>query len=359
MKSRMQFKRWVSMALLPLGVFSALAQQEDLPEPKSSTSSETDKLRALEFDMEKARQNDPASPRNPHRFRLQAQALWNVKLDVTNGRSNVGSGLAPGNRTYANGYVNQDNTPGDGLTPVWGYQNPSQIDAANGFVLFDAAASGGAGRVDNFTDGPHPGFELSYGFEMARVWGGYAGFELGFGYTDISFDGLRTQRITDAYSLAGAVPPAAPYAGNLASPVQIADTFTRGITNTTLDWESSLYALRLGPFIEWELTDRLTAGLSGGPWLAFVDSRANIRESTSYGAFTNVRSTNGTTSASEFGFGLYADGRLAFELTENWEVFGGVRYQFLDNISLNSGIVSAEMKMSQSVNTYLGFGFSF
>lgn len=349
----------MSLALLPLGVFSALAQQDLPSEPNSSPSSEADQLRALEINLNQTGLDDPSTPRNPHRFRFQAQALWNVKLDVNNGRSNVGAGLAPGNRTYGNGYVNQDNTPGDGLTPVWGYQNPSQIDNTNGFVLFDAAASGGAGRVDNYTDDPHPGFELSYGFEMARVWGGYAGFEVGFGYTDISFDGLRTQRITDAYSLAGAVPPAAPYAGNLVSSVQIADSFTRGVTNTTLDWESSLYALRLGPFIEWDLTDRLTAGLSGGPWLAIVDSRARIRESSSYGAFTNIRPVDSTISASEFGFGLYADGRLAFELTENWEMFGGVRYQFLDNISLNSGTVSAEMKMSQSVTTYMGVGFSF
>ncbi len=345
MKSKTSVLQFLGTVLISASLSTSNAQESSSSAESRNSDSEKARLQEIELDLNESLM-DPDKTRNPHRIRLQAQAMFNVRLDVSNGQSNVGADTTTVmDRTYDNGFVN-DNGTGGALTADWGVLSPTQFDSANGTVLFDAASPTGSGTIKNETEDPQLGFELSYGFEMAKVWGGYAGLEFGFGYTDISVDGIRSRRITDAYTFVPAAPPSLP---------ELSKTFTRGFTDTVLDWDSSLYSFRLGPFIEWELSDRFSAGLGGGPWLAVLDNRISINEITSYG----TRPMSSTASSSEFGVGLYTDARVAFAITENWQVYGGARYQFLDSVGVETGSVSAEMKMNASVTTFTGIGFSF
>lgn len=345
--SFISFSQENSVAIEPDTSASETAQPEVSPQ---------ERLQALEFNLNQQLDVQAESDRNMHHFRLQAQALFNVHLDVTNGQAVSPSLSSSAARQFANGFIGPDATPGDSLNPDWVYLNASQYDSVNNYMLFDSKTAGSTGQLRNSTDDPHLGMELAYGLELAKVWGGYAGLEIGFGYTGVEIGGINSQRQTDAYLLAAGAPPAPGVAG---SGISIVDNAIRGTTTSVVNWESSIYALRLGPYIEWPFAKRFSAGVSGGPVLAFSDNRAKIHESTTYGAFSGVRIQDTTVSSSEFGVGLYTDLRLGFELSDAIQLFAGARYQYLESVSLTSGMVNAELKLNAAAMPYFGVGFSF
>jgi len=351
------------LAGLSLSLISFSQENEVAIEPDASAAetapteaSPQERLQALEYDLNQQLDVQAESGRNMHRFRLQAQALFNVHLDVTNGQSTAPSLSSAAARQFSNGFIGPDATPGDSLNSDWVYVNASQYDSVNNYMLFDSKMAGSSGQLRNSTDDPHLGVELAYGLELAKVWGGYAGLEFGFGYSDVEIGGINSQRQTDAYLLAAGAPPAPGVTG---SGISIVDNAIRGTTTSVVNWESSIYALRFGPYIEWPFAKRFSAGVSGGPVLAFSDNRAKINESTAYGAFSGVRVQDTTVSSSEFGVGLYTDLRLGFEVSDAIQLFAGARYQYLESVSLTSGMVNAELKLNAAAMPYFGVGFSF
>lgn len=275
-------------------------------------------------------------------------------------------------RTYDDGFVGMDNTGNaGGLTSFWGYNNASQVQGGN-LVLSSSSSTGGGNSLDNDSKLQH-GLEVSYDYQLGAFdWGAW-GIEGAFGWMPVNIRDTRAVASTisvqtDVYLGNGIVFPVPPYAGTVAGPGPLLGSTPNSSTIVTVpggllttgqrELDASVFAFKLGPYLDYKLTDHVVLTLSGGLSLAVVDSEFSFTEvNTIVGV--GAQTFSGRNRTTDALVGGYASARVAWWLTDNVSVFGGLSYQNVGSFNQQAAGRNAKLDLGSTVFLNAGVGFSF
>lgn len=317
-----------------------------------------------------------------NRFAFSARLGFNVTAKFKNlGRLS----LTPTARTtpngdaynYDDGYVLTDVSGNFGnQTWYWGYDNQSQI-SGNTILMNRTTPSANVSSAGGKTDeDPNLGGELSYNRELGRRGKLRYGVEAAGNFMTVGLNDRHTlhgnlTRTTDAYPFTpGTTPPLTPpsYQGSFdgpgfvigATPVSSTTTLVPGGATITgqRKFDADIWGFRLGPYLEYPLTERLHLSLSGGLAAALVNGSASWAETISVTSGSSATST-GRGHASDLMWGGYVSGKLSWQLSPRWNVEGGVQFQDLGIYQRALGGRKVEMDLSKSVFVTIGVGYSF
>jgi len=319
-----------------------------------------------------------------NRFGLSYRSGWNISAKFKNSGgfsqlNDPGPATSGADHRYDDGYnrvdrFNNDHGPGaENTTWFWGYQNASQVPG-DGFIYMHSVSSSQESSSKEKDGDPQHGVELTYNRQLGRVGRAFWGVEGAFNFTDVT---IRDQSAggrnvtTDRYDLGGIIPPEPPLnntsghgPGSFEGPgplisALLVRTISSASTTGDRNIEASLYGLRLGPYVELPLTEKLGLSFSGGLAIGIVDSEFSFREtvvSPSTGA-TVVRS--GSDSEDDVLVGAYIGANFLYAITEAWDVSVGAQYQYLDGYSHRVSDKKASVDLGKSVFLTVGFGYSF
>lgn len=325
------------------------------------------------------------SPVGPDRFQLTAGLSFNAGARF-GGIGGLPAGSNPGpatggglDRNYDDGYVRRDaDGNAGGVTWNWGYREAGQIPGDDTLRL-NSASSLANGTSTATQDEPAAGYQLAWLHELHRQDGWLAGFKFAFSYADYDFRDsgpvfTTALRLTDVYSLGGIVPPGDPnqpgyqYAGTADLPGPVIDdepshretaTLPGGaLTTGTRQLDASLWAFKLGPWLEIPLCRRVSAQFGGGFALGLVDASFRFDESTTIAGAGAARQT-GSDSEAAFLLGGYVEGQLNTHLTENLDFVFGAGLLALDSYQENLASRPVRLDFGTSWNLQAGFSLSF
>ena len=281
------------------------------------------------------------------------------------GNANAGSANSGG---YADGYVNRDSAnDAGGLTWNWGYQNAAQVQGST--LMMHNTSTAVDGNLGQSGD-PQFGFDLAFGHDFGKVLGGQWGLQAAFDFTEVSMDAngsaSGTGRLaTDAYPLGVVIPPPAPYAGSYAGPGPlIGDTPTRTVSAAAVrisgpqTFGGQIYALRAGPYYDFQFCKRWSARLGGGVSLAVADLNYSFNETIAYGNGLTANNA-GSGAGAAFQAGGYLEAKVLFALTHRLSAFAGAQYEYLGTFSRTAGNEQAQLDLSGAVNVLFGVQFNF
>jgi hypothetical protein len=279
---------------------------------------------------------------------------------------------------YDDGYILTD-TSGNfgGQSWYWGYDNSASQVSGNNVLLSRSAFSGSTPSATADGD-PGLGAELVYSRPLGS-WGRFNyGFELAGNYLNVSLHNSRAlsasvQRMTDAYGFTpGTTPPSAtpgnPYQGSFEGPGFLISDTPSSTTSSVIpngativghrDYNADVWGVRLGPTLEYPISKRFEVSLSGGLAAAFVSSDASWSESV---RILGSRGTalSGSGSGSDFLWGFYIAGNVAYELSQRWSLVGSAQYQYLGTYERNFGGRSVEANFGNTIFFTAGIGFKF
>lgn len=310
---------------------------------------------------------------NPNWFSVGPQFGLNItgRFKYVGNLNSASPGPATGgglNRNYNDGFVHVDSSGNaGGQTWNWGYQNASQV---SGNTLTMHSASAAVNDTLDQNNDPQPGFDLAYGRDLGTVLGGKWGLQAAFDFTAVSIHSSQPVSgsgtlVSDAYSLNGATAPSAPYAGSYNGPGPLlGDSPTRTTTtepvlitgNRTLD--AQVYALRAGPYYEFDFSRHWAGRLGGGLALAVADLQYSFDETIIYGS-GQVVNNSGSSSGADFQAGGYVEGKLLYALSPRWSLYAGAQYEYLGTFSHNTGNEQAQLDLSSAVNVLFGVQWNF
>ena len=313
-------------------------------------------------------------------FRFVPRAAFGIKARFQNVGNLVlgplGQTTPNGNAyNYSDGYVLTDASGNaGGKTWNWGYNNSSQI-SGNTILMHQTAASGSVSSSDS-TDLSNPGWggEFIYDRELGSRGRLHYGFESAVNYANISLraSGSGTGDIiqtTDAYAFtSGTTPPAAPYQGTFngpgfllgSAPASSSTTVMAGAANITTSQtlDADLWGVRVGPYLDFPVDERVELSLSAGLALALLNTSASWTE------IVNV-SGSGTLTASgggnDLGFlwGGYVGASLSWQLSNHWDAEAGAQYQYLGVYRHSFDGNGVELSLTKSIFVSLGISYSF
>jgi opacity protein-like surface antigen len=284
---------------------------------------------------------------------------------------------------YEDGYVLTDSSGNaGGQTWYWGYNNSAgQISDGVAFpantILLSRSSPDGSYKSPELDDDPHLGFEITYDrhlFSRRRM---NFGLEFGANYLNIGLQNRSSfsttaQRTTDAYAYTpGTTPPAAtpanPYRGSFDgfgfligdTPVASSSAAVAGgyTVSGSRELDANLWGGRLGPSLDYPITDRLNLWISAGLALGLLNADASWNETISLG--TSSVDNVGRGSDSDFLLGWYLGGNISWDITQRWSVLGGVQFQDLGRYSHNFGGRTAELDLSKSIFINIGASYRF
>ena len=312
-------------------------------------------------------------------FRVGALVGINIKAEFKmSGQFNV-SGSQPGtpgvtgvDHVYDDGYVRVDETGNaQGLTSYWGYQSASQYDPVAQTLTFHSAQSFTASGSAKSDDSPYLGLDVAYGGKIWRWGPTQIGWELGFGYLPIKIKDNQAvdadiSRTVHSFDTGGILLPTAPYNGGASGigptipdlATGLPDDATPGTITGSRTLEMSLFALRLGPLLHWELHPRWAVSLSAGPAFGYLDGDLSYDEiivSPDGGSASN----RGRTDGSEFVVGGYVGATLMFHAEEHGDFYIGVQYMPLGTATVSGGGREAQLDMSGAVYFTAGINWPF
>lgn len=318
------------------------------------------------------------SPESPNRFSFGARFGMNFKADFQNSPTflpfnpavNPGAATGGVNHNYDDGYVRLDSSGNaGGVTWNWGYNNASQV-VGDSMQYHARQANPFYGAAENkVTDDPQYGVELIYQRVIAPLGSsGRWGLEAGFSYTDLDLRGKSSgpgvsQLTTDSFALNGVLPPGAGYQGTFAGPGPLlGDTPSRSIAYDSRSSRDKLsgqmFAIRLGPFAEWDLTPKLNLSASVGLTLAPTSLDYDFTDVTSVaGGGTFVGS--GHASKTGLLYGPYVSAMLRYDFNKSWGVFVGAQFQSLNDLKVSSGGRSSRLDQAATVYGTVGLTYKF
>jgi hypothetical protein len=274
---------------------------------------------------------------------------------------------------YDDGYVHPD-VSGDagGQTWNWGYDDSASQIAGN-TILLNRAGSAANPSSQPLDSGLSPGVELVYSREIGNKGKWHYGVEAAVNYLSVSlknesmFVGDMT-RVTDAYPFTpGTTPPSGPYQGSFNGPgFVIGDTPVSSVTNIIsgatvtgqYQLDASVWGIRLGPWVERQLSERVNVSLSAGLAAALLNVKGSWTEAVELpGIGTTIRS--GTGSDNAFLLGGYLTANAVWQFSDRWNLAGGVQYQTLGKYKHSFGSREAELDLSNSIFVTVGLGFRF
>ena len=290
--------------------------------------------------------------------------------------------LSPGQTTpdgnaynYSDGYVLTDvSGNAGGRTWNWGYNNSSQI-SGNTILMHQTTASGSVASSSS-SDLSNPGWggELIYDRELGARGQMRYGVESSLNYLNLSLNagsagtGDIVQK-TDAYAFAsGTTPPTAPYQGTFngpgfligSSPVSSSTTVLPGAATimTSQKLDAEVWGMRLGPYLEFPVDERLDLSFSAGLAGALLNASVSWTETVNMGGSGPLTASGGGRDLSVLG-GAYAAMNLSWQLSKHWDVEAGGQYQYLGVYRHSFGGSDVELNFTKSIFVTLGISYSF
>jgi hypothetical protein len=200
--------------------------------------------------------------------------------------------------------------------------------------------------------------------------GGRWGFEGAVSYTDLDLRDRRTAsgsmtHVVDIYEFEGIALPLAPYNGSFQGPgPMLRDTPAR-LTDTeaaitTSQQELSGYAvgIRVGPFVEWNLTKRLGVALSAGLAFAGTGVDYDFSETTTLQSGRTI-AARGSSHKNDLLYGHYVSGAVHYDFTEHWGLYGGAQFQQLNELEQTVAGRTATLEQDATVFGVAGVSWRF
>jgi hypothetical protein len=324
--------------------------------------------------------DDQVETNSLNHFRFVPRAAFGINARFRN----VGNlFLSPAGRTtpngnaynYNDGYVRTDvSGNAGGHTWYWGYDSSSQI-SGNTILMHQTAASGNVSSSDG-TDLSNPGWggELIYDRELGSRGAVCYGLEAALDYANLSLraGGSGTGDIiqtTDAYAFgSGTTPPAAPYQGTFngpgfligSSPASSSSTVMTGAANimTTQRLDANIWGMRLGPYLDFPVDERVDLSLSGGVALALMGASASWTEIVNLSGSGPLSASGGGHDLA-FLWGGYVGVNLSWQLSKHWDAEAGGQYQYLGIYRHTFDGSEVELNLTKSILVTLGISYSF
>lgn len=316
-----------------------------------------------------------------NRFGISYRAGFNISAKFKNlgGFNSLNNpGPATGGaaeRFYDDGYNRVDGSGNAGnLTTFWGYENASQYNPADGgSITMNSTSASGQATSKNQEDDPQHGAEITFNRQLGRLGEAKWGVEAAVNFTDITIrdnatlfgDAVRT---SDTFPLNGVVPPTPPYhatfdqqSGPVLGSVPFR-TVTRipngAVIAGNRNFDAELYGMRLGPYLEIPLSQKVSLSFSGGLSLIWIHSDFAYEETVTLAGGV-PRSGSGRGSNQDLLPGGYLGGNLLFWLNDTVNLSAGAQYQAAGTYSHKENGKKAQLDLGQSVFLTAGLGFSF
>lgn len=303
--------------------------------------------------------------------RASARALFNVKATVSRPAEVTQSG------SYDDGFVLPDiSHTGSGKTWNWGYQRNEQV-VGDQLRFQRLRGAPMAGLLDD-ESATSPGGELLGGTEILRFSVGrreaHLGLEAGYGYNRFSVQerssasSLATLTVA-GYNLGGIIPPVAPYAGTFNGPGPLIDLEpavagsleSASVATFDGDLNSDLHAFKLGVWLDYPVTHRLTASLSLGYSALYADTQLRYTESTAFAsdAIPDVAPTQKTVGGRDWNPGFYTQLRLRYDFSRHVGAFLGGDFQFNDRFRFSGEGREVTLDFQTMLAVSLGLSYRF
>jgi len=309
---------------------------------------------------------------NPNRFSVNARFGVNINAKFKSAAfgpstaiGGTGSALE---HFYEDGFVRVDGSGNaGGTTWFWGYNNASQISGNN--ILLHSTSGTDAGSTGDVSSDPQYGVELVYNRQFGTFgrdirWG----LEAGLGWSSISISDRSAisgglSRVTDSYAFEpGTTPPGAPYAGTFGGPgFEISDTPVRSSAaiagsslNGSRELEADLFAVRVGPYLEFPIGEHCLVGVSGGFAMGGIQSDYSWSQGVPGGL-----TFRGSGSDNDILYGGFVGANFTYAFNERWSVDAGAQFMSLGKYTHSSGGANAELDLSKMVWFSVGMGYSF
>jgi hypothetical protein len=225
-------------------------------------------------------------------------------------------------------------------------------------------------------------YEL-YSFRSFNKRTAHWGVEAGYGFTTFdasasgSVSGTATRR-QSVYSLGGIVPPSPGYQGGYFGPVpggpgapvidfnplRSSSLQAAGVNSLNAAVSTDLHSIKLGPWVELPVTDRLTVGLGAGFCTMYAQADLRFSESTTFtgnpaefGVASQSLSVNA--SREDWRPGMYARAVVDFAITPNWSVFAGGDIQSNSDLNFSAQGRGASVQLGSVFGAMAGVQFKF
>ena len=294
----------------------------------------------------------------------------------------VGAAIGGVDHNYDDGFNRVDSRAlPDGLTRNWGFSNASQTPG-DGTVLRMNSSSSAADLTSQSGSDYKPGLEVRYRRQIGVLENLRWGIEGVFSWHDLSAEESHSlagtvTRITDTYSLNG-FPAAVPFTGNADDPGPlISDIPARtsavipggAVVTGQSKLDAALFAIKLGPQVEWRPSPASRWGLTlnAGLAAAIVNSEFTFSESVTIpsmgpGLQPGVSATQaraGSGSTAEVLLGGYAGLSASYKFTDRLSLIGAGQYQNLGTFSQTVAGKKAEIELGNTILLSLGLRYSF
>lgn len=318
---------------------------------------------------------------NFNHFRLSLRAGFNITARF----QNLGAVALSPNRTtpdgykynYNNGYVLPDASGNaGGKTWNWGYDSPSQI-SGNTILLSRTGPGPTAASPEGVEDGDvNWGWEISYDREFGVIGSFHYGLEAAINYTRVQFNDQGTylgpaRKTTDAYPFTpGTTPPSTPpsYQGTFNGPGFLLGSTPVSSTATAIpggavisgqrSLQSDIWGLRLGPYAEYPVSQRLNVSASAGLAAACLVDSASWNE-TVFISGTEAATSIGSGHDNSLAVGFYVSADIAWQLSKRWSAEAGVQFQDLGTCFDQIGSREVAFDLSKSIYFTVSVGFRF
>ena len=319
-----------------------------------------------------------------NRFQLSYRAAFNISANFKNigafpARSNPNPMDNPAHpgfflRTYDDGFLGEDVTHdqhGDYQGSwYWGYQHASQVQGDT--LVMHSSSSSGTSSCDQGDSLQH-GLELTCNREFLRhkKWSG--GLEGAFNFTPVSIKDSSPQaavfnRRSDAYQLNGVIPPQTlPYNGLFGSagavigdvPTRTTDQVT-GPVNGSRNFSANLFGFRIGPYLEFALSKKVSLDLNAGLAVVIAQSDYTYRELVNTPDAGTV-AINGSSSSCGVLVGGYVGSQISVALAKDWNAVVGAQFQDVGTYSHRADAAgrAAVLDLSKTVFVSIGLTYSF
>ena len=339
-----------------------------------------------------------------NRLELRGRVMFNV--DASFGgiggfpAQNV-AGAPVGTRTYDDGFVLDDlggNTvlPGGPSTDNWQYQNAGQVRVDGATTYLDMTISSAAptlSSADVDGGGVEPGFDLVYTHELGRNDRVSWGLQASFGYTRVNVGDNRTLTgpsmvFTDSYDvtavavgatipsvLPGAAPPPLPTTTGTLIPVAPDGAVSGGttivpggaITTGNRELQTDIIGLRLGPSIEYSLTEKVGLGFAFGGVGAIINSEFQYTESTTIPGMgpalqpgvSATQTSAGAVSDTSFEGGAFVEASISARLSDRVSALVGGQYIYTGKFNQSVDTHTASLNLNHSIGVFAGLSFGF
>jgi len=294
---------------------------------------------------------------------------------------------------YVNGYVypNGNETTVLGVSGYYGFISENQVNTPQALALgilqsvsfYNQTVTGIPSETSGDNHDSNPGFVLTYDCELGKKenWCNlHYGIEGAVNYMKLSLNNSSTSSstvttVTTIYQFApGTTAPFSPVLGvpGGAGYNQIGIPPSQGgfYPTTTLPASTSsgtflsqdqfsgdLWGFRLGPYLDFPMSEKWSLHLSGGLAVGLLDDNEAWQQSLNTGAGTFTASGQGADFRTLWGYYVSLD--AAYQINKRWGVEGGVQYEDIGQYSHSFSGRTVQLDLSQSLFVQVGVSYSF